>query len=137
MADFPSGAEHPAEIKSLTVTLHHVTLLPYYQPTPVSFPLSLWEHLCLLGSGADMQVSRVTSGQCLQSTADSVLFLCLNVYHKQEKASRPVSAVQALFFNMGQCCTAGSRTFVHEDIYDEFVKKASPCNVSLSSCEHL
>ncbi len=24
----------------------------------------------------------------------------------------------------GQCCTAGSRTFVHEDIYDEFVKKA-------------
>jgi len=30
---------------------------------------------------------------------------------------------QALFFNMGQCCTAGSRTFVHEDIYDEFVKK--------------
>ncbi|KAK9807805.1 hypothetical protein WJX72_009910 [[Myrmecia] bisecta] len=31
----------------------------------------------------------------------------------------------ALFFNMGQCCTAGSRTFVHEDIYDEFVKKAT------------
>eukprot|EP00891_Asterochloris_glomerata_P008274 jgi/Astpho2/8274/Aster-01357 len=30
----------------------------------------------------------------------------------------------ALFFNMGQCCTAGSRTFVHEDIYDEFVKRA-------------
>ena len=24
----------------------------------------------------------------------------------------------------GQCCTAGSRTFVHESIYDEFVKKA-------------
>ena len=32
-------------------------------------------------------------------------------------------ALQALFFNMGQCCTAGSRTYVHEDIYDEFVKK--------------
>ena len=31
---------------------------------------------------------------------------------------------QALFFNMGQCCTAGSRTYVHEDIYDEFVKKS-------------
>lgn len=30
----------------------------------------------------------------------------------------------ALFFNMGQCCTAGSRTYVHESIYDEFVKKA-------------
>ena len=24
----------------------------------------------------------------------------------------------------GQCCTAGSRTFVHESIYDEFVKRA-------------
>jgi len=30
----------------------------------------------------------------------------------------------ALFFNMGQVCTAASRTFVHESIYDEFVKKA-------------
>lgn len=31
-------------------------------------------------------------------------------------------AHEALFFNMGQCCAAGSRTFVHEDIYDEFVE---------------
>ena len=30
----------------------------------------------------------------------------------------------ALFFNMGECCCAGSRTYVHEKIYDEFVKKA-------------
>lgn len=30
----------------------------------------------------------------------------------------------ALFFNQGQCCCAGSRTFVHERIYDEFVAKA-------------
>lgn len=25
-----------------------------------------------------------------------------------------------VFFNQGQCCIAGTRTFVHEDIYDEF-----------------
>ena len=25
--------------------------------------------------------------------------------------------------NMGQCCIAGSRTFVQEEIYDEFVKR--------------
>jgi len=31
----------------------------------------------------------------------------------------------AIFPNMGQCCCAGSRTFVHEKIYDEFVKKAT------------
>jgi len=31
----------------------------------------------------------------------------------------------ALFFNQGQCCCAGSRLFVHEDIYDEFLKRAA------------
>lgn len=30
----------------------------------------------------------------------------------------------SLFTNMGQVCTAGSRTFVHESIYDDFVKKS-------------
>ena len=30
----------------------------------------------------------------------------------------------ALFFNQGQCCCAGSRTFVQEAIYDEFVEKS-------------
>ena len=29
-----------------------------------------------------------------------------------------------LFFNMGQCCCAGSRIFVEESIYDEFVAKS-------------
>jgi len=31
---------------------------------------------------------------------------------------------QAIFFNQGQVCCAGSRTFVHEKIYDQFVKLA-------------
>jgi len=30
----------------------------------------------------------------------------------------------ALFFNMGQCCTAGSRCYVQEEIYDKFVEKS-------------
>ena len=34
-------------------------------------------------------------------------------------------AHNALFFNHGKTFSAGSRTFVHEDIYDEFVKKAT------------
>ena len=31
----------------------------------------------------------------------------------------------ALFFNQGQCCCAGSRVFVEEKIYDEFVERSS------------
>ncbi|XP_006009078.1 aldehyde dehydrogenase X, mitochondrial [Latimeria chalumnae] len=30
---------------------------------------------------------------------------------------------EALFFNMGQCCCAGSRTFVEESIYNEFLER--------------
>ncbi|GBO10955.1 Aldehyde dehydrogenase, mitochondrial, partial [Araneus ventricosus] len=33
-------------------------------------------------------------------------------------------AHDALFFNQGECCCAGSRTFVQEDIYDAFVAKS-------------
>ena len=33
-------------------------------------------------------------------------------------------AHRAIFGNMGQVCCAGSRTFVQEDIYDEFVKRS-------------
>jgi aldehyde dehydrogenase (NAD+) len=32
-------------------------------------------------------------------------------------------ASTGIFFNHGQCCCAGSRLFVHEDIYDAFVQK--------------
>ncbi|CAJ0955828.1 unnamed protein product [Ranitomeya imitator] len=33
-------------------------------------------------------------------------------------------AHQGVFFNQGQCCTAGSRTFVEDSIYDEFVQRS-------------
>ena len=33
-------------------------------------------------------------------------------------------AHQAVMINMGQCCAAGTRTFVHESIYDTFIEKA-------------
>lgn len=28
-----------------------------------------------------------------------------------------------LFFNQGQVCCAGSRTYIHENIYDEFIER--------------
>ncbi|EDW24420.1 GL24139 [Drosophila persimilis] len=30
-----------------------------------------------------------------------------------------------LFFNMGQCCCAGSHTFLEDKIYDEFVDRSA------------
>lgn len=33
-------------------------------------------------------------------------------------------AHNAIFANHGQNCCAGSRTFVHENIYEQFVKKS-------------
>lgn len=47
-----------------------------------------------------------------------------------EDASVEDAVAQAhlgLFFNQGQCCIAGSRVFVHEKIYDEFVEKSGTC----------
>jgi aldehyde dehydrogenase (NAD+) len=35
-----------------------------------------------------------------------------------------------LFLNQGQCCIAGSRIFVQEKIYDEFVKRTVSCSIS-------
>jgi acyl-CoA reductase-like NAD-dependent aldehyde dehydrogenase len=32
-------------------------------------------------------------------------------------------AMNAIFYNGGECCVAGSRLFLHEDIYDEFVEQ--------------
>jgi len=31
------------------------------------------------------------------------------------------TTITAIFFNTGECCCAGSRLFVHEDIKDEFL----------------
>lgn len=33
-------------------------------------------------------------------------------------------AHQGVFFNAGQCCTAGSRIYVEESIHDEFVRRS-------------
>lgn len=53
-----------------------------------------------------------------------VLFICFFL-----SSSIPVDwavdqAHFALFFNQGQCCCAGSRTYVQEDIYNEFVERS-------------
>ncbi|KAJ8714462.1 hypothetical protein PYW07_002687 [Mythimna separata] len=46
-----------------------------------------------------------------------------NIIFADTELERAVEAAHfALFFNMGQCCCAGSRTFVEDKIYDKFVE---------------
>lgn len=46
-----------------------------------------------------------------------------NIITKNANLGKAVSqAALSLFFNAGQCCIAGSRTYVHSSIYDQFVE---------------
>ncbi|KAK1555320.1 hypothetical protein Q3G72_024816 [Acer saccharum] len=70
----------------------------------------------VLGLSAKSNLKRVT----LELGGKSPFIICedADVDHAVEQAHF------ALFFNQGQCCCAGSRTYVHERVYDEFVEKA-------------
>ncbi|XP_053996307.1 aldehyde dehydrogenase, mitochondrial [Hylaeus anthracinus] len=49
-----------------------------------------------------------------------------NIIFKDSDLDHAVETAHfGLFFNMGQCCCAGSRTFVEDSIYDEFVEKSA------------
>lgn len=48
-----------------------------------------------------------------------------NIITKNADLDKAISqSSMALFFNAGQCCIAGSRTYVHSSIYDAYVEKA-------------
>ena len=48
-----------------------------------------------------------------------------NIVFADADWTRPSKAAHfGLFFNQGQCCCAGSRLFVEEKVYDEFVEKS-------------
>lgn len=49
-----------------------------------------------------------------------------NIITKHADFNKAVSqASMSLFFNAGQCCIAGSRTYVHSSIYDRFVEASA------------
>jgi aldehyde dehydrogenase (NAD+) len=69
--------------------------------------------------------------QVMKTAADRVADVSLELGGKSpflvfpdadlEAAAR--NAFIAIFYNTGECCTAGSRMFIHEDVYDEFVEQ--------------
>ncbi|XP_061720071.1 aldehyde dehydrogenase, mitochondrial [Cydia pomonella] len=71
----------------------------------------------LIQRGAADSMKRITLE--LGGKSPNIIFADADVSAAVEQAHH------ALFYNMGQCCTAGSRTFVEDKIYDQFVEQAA------------
>jgi aldehyde dehydrogenase (NAD+) len=61
-----------------------------------------------------------------KAITDSYYALYLSPSFLSFSCTSPMSSqvIVLRFWNAGQCCSAGSRIFVHEKIYDEFVEKS-------------
>ena len=81
----------------------------------ISFTGSGLSGRSILRDAANSNLKRVT----LELGGKSALIVCPDV-NLTEAAER---AHNALFYNNGQVCSAGSRVFVHESIHDAFVEK--------------
>ncbi len=106
-----------------------VNLLPGYGPTAgasiarhmdvdkVAFTGSTEVGHLIMRAAADTNLKRVTLE--LGGKSPNIVFADANMDQAIEGAHF------ALFFNQGQCCCAGSRLFVEEKAYDEFVEKSA------------
>jgi aldehyde dehydrogenase (NAD+) len=105
-----------------------VNLLPGYGPTAgaaiarhmdvdkVAFTGSTEVGHLIMKAAAETNLKRVTLE--LGGKSPNIVFADANMDQAIEGAHF------ALFFNQGQCCCAGSRLFVEEKCYDEFVEKS-------------
>jgi len=105
-----------------------VNILPGYGPTTggaiarhmnidkVTFTGSVEVGRLILEAAAHSNLKRVTYH--LSGKSPNIIFADADIEQAVEGAHL------ALFFNQGQVCTAGSRVFVEEKCYDEFVEKS-------------
>ncbi|MBZ5540592.1 MAG: aldehyde dehydrogenase family protein [Acidobacteriia bacterium] len=105
-----------------------VNLLPGYGPTAggalarhmdvdkVAFTGSTEVGHLIMKASAESNLKRVTLE--LGGKSPNIVFADADMDEAIEGSH------QALFFNQGQCCCAGSRLFVEEKCYDEFVEKS-------------
>ncbi len=105
-----------------------VNMLPGYGPTAgaaianhmdvdkVAFTGSTEVGHLIMRAAADSNLKRVTLE--LGGKSPNIVFADTDVDEAVEGAHF------GLFFNHGQCCCAGSRVFVEEKIYDQFVEKS-------------
>jgi len=105
-----------------------VNLLPGYGPTAgaaiaghmdvdkIAFTGSTEVGHLIMGAAAKSNLKRVTLE--LGGKSPNIVFADTDMEQAVEGAHF------GLFFNHGQCCCAGSRVFVEDKIYDEFVEKS-------------
>jgi aldehyde dehydrogenase (NAD+) len=106
-----------------------VNILPGYGPTAgaalarhmdvdkIAFTGSTEVGHLIMRAAADTNLKRVTLE--LGGKSPNIVFADANLDQAIEGSHF------ALFFNQGQCCCAGSRTFVEEKVYDEFVERSA------------
>lgn len=106
-----------------------VNILPGYGPTAgaalarhmdvdkIAFTGSTEVGHLVMRAAADTNLKRVTLE--LGGKSPNIVFADANLDQAIEGSHF------ALFFNQGQCCCAGSRTFVEEKVYDEFVERSA------------
>ena len=104
-----------------------VNVVPGYGPTAgaalarhmkvakITFTGSVPTGRAILRDSANSNLKKVT----LELGGKSPLIVCPDV----DLTEAAEKAHNALFYNNGQVCSAGSRVFVHESIYDAFVAK--------------
>jgi len=105
-----------------------VNVVPGYGPTAgaaisehmqidkVAFTGSTEVGALILQASAKSNLKRTTLE--LGGKSPNIIFADCDLDHAVEAAH------QGLFFNSGQVCSAGSRVFIEESIYDEFVKRS-------------
>ncbi len=106
-----------------------VNILPGYGPTAgaaiarhmdvdkVAFTGSTEVGHLIMKAAADTNLKRVTLE--LGGKSPNIVFADADMNEAVEGSHF------ALFFNQGQCCCAGSRAFVEEKVYDEFVERSA------------
>ena len=106
-----------------------VNILPGYGPTAgaaiarhmdvdkVAFTGSTEVGHLIMKSAAETNLKRVTLE--LGGKSPNIVFADADMSQAVEGSHF------ALFFNQGQCCCAGSRVFVEEKVYDEFVERST------------
>ncbi|KAG7006448.1 hypothetical protein G7Y79_00014g036230 [Physcia stellaris] len=70
------------------------------------------------------QIMKAAAGSNLKKVTLELGGKSPNIVFKDADIDNAISWVNfGIFFNQGQCCCAGSRIYVQEDIYDEFVER--------------